>query len=98
MAKRDLFEPSYNNPAIRGIALDPDRPDSIYVLADYLGLVVSHDGASHWTVLGRPESLDSPRFTALAMIFHPQPAIIVGVDPSIDDAGGWRYAVSGDSK
>lgn len=98
MADRDLFETSYNDPAIRGIALDPIRPDSIYVLADYLGLVVSHDGASHWTVLGRPESLDSPRFTALAMIFHPQPAIIVGVDPSIDDAGGWRYAVSGDSK
>lgn len=93
MANTDLFEPSYNNPAIRGIALDPARPDSIYVLADYLGLVVSHDGAGNWTVLGRPESLASPRFTALAMIFHPQPAIIVGVDPNIDDSGGWIYAV-----
>lgn len=93
MANTDLFEPSYNHPAIRGIALDPARPDSIYVLADYLGLVVSHDGAGNWTVLGRPESLASPRFTALAMIFHPQPAIIVGVDPNIDDAGGWIYAV-----
>ena len=92
-ANRDLFDQSNDDPAIRGIAIDPDHPDTIYVLADYLGVVVSNDGASNWTVLGRPEALDSPRFTSLAVIFHPQPAIIVGVEPNIDDAGGWMYAV-----
>lgn len=93
VANRELFEQSNDDPAIQGIALDPTRPETIYVLADYLGIALSNDGGGKWTVLGRPEVLDSPRFTAMAMIFEPQPVIIVGVDPTIDDAGGWRYAI-----
>lgn len=93
VANRDLFEQNNENPGVRAIALDPASPELVYVLLNFIGVLASGDGGGNWTVLGKPESLESPMFTALAMTFDPQPVILVGVDPNIDDAGGWRYSL-----
>jgi hypothetical protein len=74
------------------MAIDPEHPDTVRVLLDYAGIAFSNNGGANWSILGKPERLQSPMFTAMATSFDPMPVIIVGVDPNIDNAGGWRYA------
>jgi photosystem II stability/assembly factor-like uncharacterized protein/predicted Ser/Thr protein kinase len=73
---------------IRDIVVDPAAPETIYLLGDNAGIMVSNNGGEKWRVLTKPGEHDQPSFTAMAIIFDPQPALVVG----IDDAGGWRYA------
>jgi photosystem II stability/assembly factor-like uncharacterized protein len=73
---------------IRDIVVDPVTPETIYLLADKTGVLLSHDGGERWRLLGKPGEPDYPVFTALAIIFDPQPVLIVG----IEGEGGWRYA------
>jgi len=88
---RNLLE-EYSQPSVRSIAIDPEHPDTVRVLLDYAGIAFSNNGGANWSILGKPERLQSPMFTAMATSFDPMPVIIVGVDPNIDNAGGWRYA------
>ena len=73
---------------IRDVAIDPDAPDTIYLLHERVGVLVSNDGGARWRLLGKPGEPDYPSFTAMAVIFDPQPVLVVG----IRDEGGWRYA------
>jgi len=73
---------------IRDIVVDPVTPETIYLLADKTGVLLSHDGGARWRLLGRPGEPDYPVFTALSIIFDPQPVLIIG----IEGEGGWRYA------
>ncbi len=73
---------------IRDIVVDPVTPETIYLLADKTGVLLSHDGGERWRLLGKPGEPDYPMFTALAIIFDPQPVLIIG----IEGEGGWRYA------
>jgi len=50
-------------------------------------VLVSYDGGATWRLLGKPGEPEHPSFTALAVIFGPQPVLIAG----IGDEGGWRY-------
>jgi len=70
------------------IAIDPIMTETVYVTCQRVGVLVSNDGGGRWRVLGKPGELDYPSFTAAAVIFDPQPILVVGVD----DEGGWRYA------
>jgi photosystem II stability/assembly factor-like uncharacterized protein len=70
------------------IALDPAAPEVIYLLCGQTGVLVSSDGGEKWRLLGKPGEPDYPTFTAMAIVFDPQPVLVVG----IRDGGGWRYA------
>ena len=94
MSDRDLMD-QYSSPEVKSITLDPSDPKTVYVLANEAGFLVSYDAASSWLKLGRPESLDDyARFTASTVAFEPQPVLILGVDPYVKNAGGWRFAAS----
>jgi serine/threonine protein kinase/photosystem II stability/assembly factor-like uncharacterized protein len=76
--------------ALRAIILDPAVPQTIYVLCEREGVLVSADGGGTWRLLGKPGKFDYPAFTALTVVFDPQPALIAG----IKEEGGWRHAAN----
>jgi photosystem II stability/assembly factor-like uncharacterized protein len=80
--------PEHLHSSIRDIVLDPAAPETVYLLCDYLGVLVSYDGGEKWRTLGKPGEPDNPSFTAMVIIFDPQPLLVVGVERE----GGWRYA------
>jgi photosystem II stability/assembly factor-like uncharacterized protein len=82
------FEP-YERSTIVDIALDPAAPEKLYLLCERAGVLVSHDAGASWQALGKPAGPEHPSLTALAVVFDPQPVLVVG----IRDAGGWRYAI-----
>ena len=82
------IEPGQQQP-VRAIAIAPDSPDTIYLLHERAGVLVSTDGGAKWRLLGKPAETEYPMFTAMAIAFAPQPVIVAG----IRDEGGWRYAV-----
>jgi photosystem II stability/assembly factor-like uncharacterized protein len=88
---RNMLE-EFSQPSVRSIIIESAHPNTVYLLLNYAGIVTSNDGGENWSVLGKPERLESPMFTAMATSFDPKPIIIVGVNPDIDNAGGWRYA------
>ena len=69
------------------IVVDSTTPDTVYLLCDRLGVLVSGDGGTRWQLLGKPANLDYPMFTAMAIAPGPQPVVVVG----IREEGGWRY-------
>ncbi|MCK5216810.1 MAG: hypothetical protein KAJ93_03435, partial [Methanosarcinales archaeon] len=73
--------------SIHDITINPITPEMIYLLCERVGIFFSKDGGATWHVLGKPIESDYPSFTAMAIIFEPQQALIVGVR----DEGGWRY-------
>jgi len=73
---------------ILNIAMDPDAPETVYLLHEHAGVMVSYDGGAGWRLLGKPSEIEYPSFTALTVLFGPQPVLVVG----IGDEGGWRYA------
>jgi hypothetical protein len=73
---------------VQGIAVDPARPETIYLLCDWVGVLRSNDGGMSWRLLGKPDEPDHMPFTALGVVFDSQPVLVVG----IRDTGGWRYA------
>lgn len=79
-----------SHPSIRDIAIDPATPETIYLLCDRAGVLVSSDGGAKWRALGKPAEADYPSFTATAVIFDPQPILVVGIERE----GGWRYAAA----
>lgn len=83
-----------SQPAITAVSVDPAQPDTVYALMNSVGMLISNDGGMSWSVLGKPGELDNPQFTAMAVTFDPGPVLIAGVDPNIDNAGGWRYAAA----
>lgn len=94
MSDRNLMD-QYDSPVVQNIVVDSSNPETVYVLTDEAGFLVSYDAAASWIKLGRPEKLDDTvKFTASAIIFDPKPVLIVGVDPYIKNAGGWRFAAS----
>ena len=74
---------------IRGIAIDPRAPDTVYLLHERAGVLVSADAGDTWHLLGKPGETEYPAFTAMAVVFDAQLVIVAG----IRDEGGWRYAV-----
>jgi hypothetical protein len=76
---------------IRDISIDPDRPETIYLLHERAGVVCSTDDGTGWRLLGSPSEPEYPTFTAMTVIFGPEPMVVV----SIRDEGGWRYARMG---
>jgi photosystem II stability/assembly factor-like uncharacterized protein len=84
----DLTTQLPDQTSIHDIAIDPITPETIYLLCERVGIFISKDGGATWRVLGKPVEPDYPSFTAMTIIFEPQPILIVGVR----DEGGWRYA------
>jgi photosystem II stability/assembly factor-like uncharacterized protein len=76
--------------SIRDIAIDPAAPDTVCLLVEWVGALVSYDGGARWRLLGKPGEVNSPSFTAMVTVFDPQLLLVVG----IKDAGGWRYAAA----
>jgi photosystem II stability/assembly factor-like uncharacterized protein len=76
-------------PAVQYIFIDPNAPDTVYLIIDRTGLVASTDGGLSWRLVGKPGTIDSPSFTTACMVFTPQSLLIAG----INDHGGWRYSV-----
>ena len=74
---------------IRDIAIHPRAPDTVYLLHERAGVLVSADGGDKWRLLGKPGETEYPSFTAMAVVFDPQPIIVAG----IRDEGAWRYAI-----
>lgn len=74
---------------VLGIALDPEAPETVYLLVQGLGVLISGDGGERWQLLGKPGGVERAEFTAMLVRFEPQLLLILGVK----DAGGWRYAV-----
>ena len=72
---------------ILNIAIDPAAPETVYLLHERAGVMVSYDGGAGWRLLGKPSEVEYSSFTALTVILGPQPVLIVG----IGDKGGWRY-------
>jgi len=72
---------------VKEIVINPDVPESIYLLGGQ-GVLVSYDGGAKWHLLGKPGRVENPEFTAMVIIFTPQPVLVVG----IGNNGGWRYA------
>jgi len=77
-----------NHQTVQGIAIAPATPGTIYLLYDWVGVLVSNDGGASWRLLGKPGEPDHLPFTALAVIFDRQPVLLVG----IRETGGWRYS------
>ncbi len=69
------------------ILLDPANPQMIYLLCNWAGVLVSADGGESWQVANKPASFEYGEFTALAVIFGPQPVLVLGVAGE----GGWLY-------
>jgi len=74
---------------IRDIAIDPRAPDTVYLLHERAGVLVSTDGGDKWHLLGKPGETEYPSFTVMAVVVDPQLVIVAG----IRDEGGWRYAI-----
>ncbi|MEW5957694.1 MAG: hypothetical protein AB1801_08230 [Chloroflexota bacterium] len=77
-----------DHPTIREIAINPAAPNTVYLLVDDAGVVASEDSGGQWRLLGQPGQIDYTSFTAMAMIFEPEPVVVVGIERE----GGWRYA------
>jgi len=77
-----------NRSSILAIAIDPEVPETVYLLIERVGVLVSYDRGARWHVLGKPGELEYPTFSAMVVAFGPQPILVVGVR----DEGGWRYA------
>jgi photosystem II stability/assembly factor-like uncharacterized protein len=77
-----------DHPTIREIAINPAAPNTVYLLVDDAGVVVSEDGGGKWRLLGQPGQIDYTSFTAMGIIFEPEPVVMVGIERE----GGWRYA------
>ncbi|HPJ30061.1 MAG TPA: hypothetical protein PLZ42_01575 [Methanothrix sp.] len=75
--------------SIKEILPDPADPETVYLLSERSGLFVSPDGGSNWSVLGAPTEIERVAFTAMTVVFEPDPAVVVG----IRDEGGWRRAL-----
>jgi len=78
----------HSHSSIWDIAIDPATPETIYLLCERDGVLVSNDGGATWRLLAKPGEPENPSFTAIAVIFGPQPILVAG----IRDEGGWRYA------
>lgn len=87
----DLTAQMPDHTSVCDIAIDPITQETIYLLCEREGVLRSNDGGANWRVLGKPVKPDYPSFTAMTIIFDPQPVLIVG----IRDEGGWRYAAEG---
>ena len=74
--------------SIKEIILDPADPETVYILSERAGVFVSRDGGSSWSVLGSPTEVEYAAFTAMTVVFEPEPAVVAG----IRDEGGWRRA------
>lgn len=73
---------------IRDIRIDPNAPQNLYLLCDQIGVVASSDGGANWNQLGKPTGENYYTFTAMTVLFGPQPTVLFGVER----AGAWRYA------
>ena len=76
--------------SIYEIALDPGASGTVFLLCGREGGLVSNDGGVSWRLLGKPGELDYPSFTAMTIIFAPQPVLVIGSQGD----GGWRYDVT----
>ena len=75
-------------PGIGHMEMDPVQPDTIYLLATGQGVLTSRDGGAHWASFGAPPEVPIYNLTAMAVLFEPQPVVVVGVG----EHGGWRRA------
>ncbi len=75
---------------IRAISIDTVDADTVYLLADNLGLIVSADSNTKWRLLGKPPENDYPNFSAVGIVTNPDLVVIAGLN---NDGGAWRYAI-----
>jgi photosystem II stability/assembly factor-like uncharacterized protein len=78
----------YSRATVAYISIQPTAPETVFLLMNRPGLLVSRDGGAKWQVLGRPGEAEYPEFTAMTILFEPQLTVLVG----ISDKGGWRYS------
>ena len=81
------FDDSFHQ-RVLDISIDPDNAGTLYLLHERAGVLLSTDGGATWRRLGSPPEPESPAFTAMAVLFGPQPVVVVGVQGE----AGWRYA------
>lgn len=77
----------YDRSSIKEILLDPEDHETVYILSERAGVLASQDGGSSWNVLGSPTEVEYAAFTAMTVIFEPDPALVVGIR---DEGGWWR--------
>jgi len=76
-------------PTVLQIIVDPTASETVYLLCARSDVLVSNDGGDGWRVLGRPGASKHSSYSAMAVIFGPQPILVIGVSGE----GGWRYAI-----
>jgi len=80
--------PKNQHIGLRQILIDPSSTETVYLLCDQVGVLVSANGGADWNQLGKPTGESYYTFTAMTVLFGPQPTVILG----IERAGAWRYA------
>jgi photosystem II stability/assembly factor-like uncharacterized protein len=81
-------QPNMPGGKVAGIAIDPLDPARILVVGGY-NLMYTLDGGITWQQFSKPGEKDQPIFTAWAVRFGTQPALIV----AIENTGAWIYTV-----
>jgi len=76
-----------SNPSIKQIIIDPNVLNTIYLLREQSGVMVSKDGGVSWRLIGKPSVESKYNAFKVAIIFNQEPVFIFGVE----DEGGWRY-------
>jgi len=77
---------------VRNILIDP-ATSTVYLLANYTGVIYSSDGGAKWHPLGTPPGGCSPQFNSMAIVFGDSPLVFTSTPGNAGDlAGGWRYA------
>jgi photosystem II stability/assembly factor-like uncharacterized protein len=80
----------YSNPSIQEIIIDPAMPETIYLLREKLGVLVSNDEGASWRIIGKPPVESDYHSFTMTVINDKQPVLVFGVEGE----GGWRYEVT----
>ncbi len=83
----NLPVPKNQHIGIREILIDPTSTETVYLLCDQVGVLVSANGGADWNRLGKPTGENYYTFTAMTVLFSPKPVILLGVER----AGAWWY-------
>jgi photosystem II stability/assembly factor-like uncharacterized protein len=76
-----------SDPSIQEILIDPAMPETIFLLREKLGVLVSNDGGASWRIIGKPPMESDYHSFSMAVIPDKQPVLVLAVE----DEDGWRY-------
>lgn len=79
-----------DHPTITEIIILSETPETIYLLVDDAGVVISDDGGNRWRLLGQPGQFSFTSFTTMTVIPDTEPVLLI----AIEREGAWRYAAS----